>query len=171
MTLTLRTATVDDAAAIAAIHIRTWQVAYRDLMPASFLAGMALERRTEQWRRSLATGFPAVLLALAGDTVAGWIAYGPSRDPDKAGQAAEIVALYVLPTFWQQGVGRRLSEAAMHSLGDAGHTDVTLWVLSANDRARRFYEKIGFSWDQSSKTIQIGETPLVELRYQYTLPA
>jgi len=33
----LRPAVPDDALAVAQMHVRTWQVAYRDLLPAEFL--------------------------------------------------------------------------------------------------------------------------------------
>lgn len=49
-----RPATVDDAPAIAAIHVRSWQRAYADLLPADFLAGLDVEQRVAYWRRDLA---------------------------------------------------------------------------------------------------------------------
>ena len=42
-----------------------------------------------------------------------------------------------------------MSRSATVAIRDAGSEDArsTLWVLEANDRARRFYEKVGWSRD------------------------
>ncbi len=44
---------------------------------------------------------------------------------------------------------------------------MTLWVMTDNDRARRFYERLGFAADgaERSNTRLIG-TPFAELRYR-----
>jgi ribosomal protein S18 acetylase RimI-like enzyme len=83
----------------------------------------------------------------------GFVAYSPSRDddadPDLVG---EIDAIYVLPSAWGEGVGRRLMGAALARLAEAEFVQVTLWVLDSNIRARRFYEIAGWLADGAQKT-------------------
>ena len=43
---------------------------------------------------------------------------------------------------------------------------VTLWVLEANTRARRFYEKAGFAPDGTSKPADLFGVMLPKLRYR-----
>ena len=44
---------------------------------------------------------------------------------------------------------------------------VTLWVLEANERARRFDPRVGFVWDGSRKPADLsGGVQLPELRYR-----
>jgi hypothetical protein len=40
-----------------------------------------------------------------------------------------------------------------------------LWVVRENARARRFYERNGWSADGATKTQAFGEQPVTELRY------
>jgi RimJ/RimL family protein N-acetyltransferase len=47
---------------------------------------------------------------------------------------------------------------------------VTLWVVEANARARRFYERQGFRPDGSTKTARMSGTEAIEVRYRMSLP-
>lgn len=49
----LRVATVEDANAVATVHVRSWQSAYRGLIPDAYLDALSVERRTAVWRRIL----------------------------------------------------------------------------------------------------------------------
>lgn len=52
----IRDATLDDAPAVAALHIASWRAAYRAELPAAFLATQDLAERTAVWRERLANG-------------------------------------------------------------------------------------------------------------------
>ncbi|WP_110950737.1 GNAT family N-acetyltransferase [Pseudomonas bohemica] len=169
----IRLAQPQDAAGIARVHVRSWQQAYRDLIPADHLTSLdaTLDRRTELWRDSIDKGEPQVFVALEGEQVVGWIASGQSRDEDtKPGMGGEVQALYVLAEHWGSGVGRTLWLTARQHLVDHGFRSVTLWVLAQNDRAIRFYRNAGFSpEDASVRTISRGEWTLEEIRYRLNL--
>lgn len=83
----IRKALLTDANAIASLHIRSWQEAYRDLMPASYLNSLdaTLARRESSWARSIASGEPEVFVAEVDAEVVGWVAAGASRDEDGEG--------------------------------------------------------------------------------------
>ena len=42
-----------------------------------------------------------------------------------------------------------------------------LWVLVANERARRFYERAGFHADGPVVDFEVGGATLPEMRYRY----
>jgi GNAT superfamily N-acetyltransferase len=73
-------------------------------------------------------------------------------DEDGAGRG-ELYAIYVDPQRWGDGTGVALEEAARAHLRDEHFTEATLWTLSANTRARRFYEKRGWRLDGSTKEL------------------
>jgi hypothetical protein len=56
--------------------------------------------------------------------------------------------------------------AALERLAAAGFSEVTLWVLDANARARRFYQVDGFRADGAVKIDDRGTFQLRELRYR-----
>jgi len=161
----LRLATIDDAETIAAIHVCAWQIAYEGIVPAQFLASLSTQERANMWRTVILEQYGAVLLAVAPDGVVGFISFGPSRDKDGK-EKAEVYAIYVLPQFWHQGIGRELLDEAERRLEDQHFTAFTLWVLEKNAQARRFYEARGFRLDAGRKEETVGGLLLTELRYE-----
>jgi ribosomal protein S18 acetylase RimI-like enzyme len=161
MVVEVRRAVLEDAASIAAVHVRTWQVAYRGLMPEEVLDGLSVEKREENWRRALSAGEVfAVYVAVEEMGVVGFCAVGaPSRDDDAGKGVAEIGAIYVDPDSWRMGVGRALMDVALADLRAAGWRQVTLWVLAENQQARDFYRRFGFEPDGAEMTHEgSGET-------------
>ncbi len=47
-----------DAAGVAAVHVRSWQVGYRGLLPDDLLDGLSVEQRTRTRRERLTAGGP-----------------------------------------------------------------------------------------------------------------
>lgn len=167
----IRPATVADAHQIAHIHVTTWRAAYAAHMPATYLNDMRVESRAAMWHKALAEPSPGITLLVlnaTGETV-GFCVYGPSRDEDAQNlNTGELVALNVLPSAWGKGYGSALCSTV---LTQAQHWDaVTLWVLHGNERARRFYEKFGFTADGASKTdSKLVGSVLHEVRYSLSI--
>jgi GNAT superfamily N-acetyltransferase len=63
-------------------------------------------------------------------------------------------------------VAKALIEAASAGLRKAGAREALLWVGEENPRARRFYEREGWTHDGTSRASELGPT---ELRYRLTL--
>jgi RimJ/RimL family protein N-acetyltransferase len=56
---------------------------------------------------------------------------------------AELYVLNVVLGHWRRGVGCRLFAHCIDHLAGRGVGNVYLWVLTANERTRRFYENLG----------------------------
>jgi ribosomal protein S18 acetylase RimI-like enzyme len=170
----IRPARTGDAAQIALVHVRSWQGAYRGLVPQEYLDGLDPARRLVGWERILAEFDPVsggVLVAEEGPRVQGFVAYCPSRDDDTDPRdTGEVTVLYLRPEAWGQGTGRRLMTAAVDGLTAAGYEQAILWVLDSNARARRFYGAAGWSPDGSVKDEDIAGAAVTELRYRRSLP-
>lgn len=147
--MVVRRALPEDAAAIAAIHVRTSQVAYRGILPSARLEAFSIERREQFWRETLSLAEPpAVYVAELATQVVGFCAVeAPSRDEDADSSTAEIGSIYVLPDVWRSGAGRALMDVALRDLRACGWRSVTLWLLAGNRRARDFYAHLGFQSD------------------------
>ena len=167
----IRPAVPADAAAIAAVHVGTWQVAYRGLLPDEHLDALDVARWRAGWQRLLTGERPrsATLVAVADERVVGFVDVVPSRDDDAAPDTGEVTSIYVLPTGWGTGAGRALMAAAVESLRSEGFRAVTLWVLRDNERARRFYERAGWSLDSAAKDDVVAGAPVTEVRYRREL--
>ena len=170
----IRPARTEDVPEIAVVHVRSWQAAYRGLLPQAFLDGLDPAQRTGQWEQVLsAAGWcnGETLVADAGGHLSGFVSYGPARDDDAdSRRAGEIYAIYLMPAVWDEGIGRQLMEAALGHLGEAGFDRVILWVLDSNARARRFYEAGGWQADGAAKRDDSFGVPMTEVRYRRSLP-
>lgn len=172
MVIEIRPAAPSDATRIAEIHIRTWQAAYRGIMPDNLLDNLSLRKRLVFWRERLAAGDSTTLVATVDGLVQGWLVYGTSRDADATAKTAEVYGLYVDPDAWRLGLGTALWHHATEQLNHGDIDSVTLWVLEANGRARRFYESIGFELDPGpAKKFRREDVELDELRYRFGIGA
>jgi ribosomal protein S18 acetylase RimI-like enzyme len=165
--MTLREATQADARAIAEIHVAAWRAAYRGVMPDAYLASLSVDERVQRWKSNIARPGPSkVALVEIGGEIAGFCSFGPTRDPAPP-DTAEIYSINIRPGAWGRGVGRALCEHALREAAAREHTVMTLWVLKENDRARRFYERLGYAPDGAEKTdMALIGSPLNDVRYR-----
>src|SRR5215831_7763536 len=91
----VRSAVPADAAAIAHVHVATWRSAYRDLLPADFLASLSESQYEERWTRALRDPATRIYVAEGGDGVVGFASGGPER-AGETGYEGELYAIYVL---------------------------------------------------------------------------
>ncbi|MBX3081681.1 MAG: GNAT family N-acetyltransferase [Anaerolineae bacterium] len=169
--MNIRRATADDAPKLARVHVDSWQVAYRGIVPDSHLERFTYQRREEAFRHALTANLEETYLIEDGDQAVGILTIGASRDTDlDASRTGEIWGIYITPTYWRQGVGTLLVYEAERILRSRHYKDVVLWVLADNKDARRFYEKMGFAVDGMSKLVELGQ-PLTAIRYKKSLIA
>ncbi|HET7046210.1 MAG TPA: GNAT family N-acetyltransferase [Gaiellaceae bacterium] len=93
-------------------------------------------------------------------------------DPDGRGFSAIgdgwLNGLYVRPEAWGTGVAGELHDRAVEALREAGAATARLWVLEANVRARRFYERRGWTPDGSTRVVEFPPHPL-DVGYSLTV--
>lgn len=146
-TLQLRRAEPGDELAVAVVHVRSWQVGYRDLLPAAYLDQLRPADRAAGYHfGDHDPAAPETVLAEYADQVAGFATIGPARDQPRS-DLGELYTLYVHPDRWAHGIGRALIVDARHRLRRRGATTAILWVLVGNDRAQRFYRADGWRPD------------------------
>lgn len=163
----LRYAEERDARGIARVHVASWQKVYAGIMPDELLASLDPVTRTEDWEQELREGRGTAIVAVKAEEVRGFSYFSKCRDDDVGENVAEIQAIYVHPSHWRSGYGRLLLEDSLSQLKVLGFETVTLWVLSENSLARRFYIVMGFHEDGATK--EHPETGLLELRYEKRL--
>ena len=161
------------------LHALGWRAAYRDSIPASYLAREITDGRwVLVFRQNYKEGIYHGLLLYDMEQPLCCATYGPARVDQAAGDTicnfsspdlshwGELVSLYVHPDYWGQGYGSALMEEVLNRMKTAGYPGCFLYVLRENNRARRFYVKHGFAWDGHS--LEVSLTPsvvLTDLRY------
>lgn len=166
----VREAQRQDAAGVAGVCVRSWQVAYRGLFGDDYLDGLRAEDRMAHYTFGEARpGGPATLVAVVDAALCGFVSTGPSPDQDAAG-AGQVYALYVDPPAWGRGIGRSLITEARARLSRQGFTEAVLWVHPGNDRAQRFYRADGWQPDGQRRQEDVWGVLADEVRYHRPLP-
>ena len=161
------------------LHALGWRTAYRDSIPADYIAREITDDRwTAVFRQNYEEGVYHGLLLYAGDQPLCCATYGPARVDTSAGNTicsfsspdlarwGELISLYGHPDYWGKGCGSIIMEEVLRRLQTAGYPGCFLYVLQENTRARCFYEKRGFSWDGHSLEVKLtADTVLSDLRY------
>jgi ribosomal protein S18 acetylase RimI-like enzyme len=144
----VRGAEARDAAAIALVHVRSWQVAYRGIVADDVLDALSVQRRERDWLGWLADEGSSTMVAESDGVVVGFSSLVlPSRDEDAGPGTCELAALCVDPDRWRLGIGRALLSAAMDAARKEECNKLTAWVLAGNDAALAFYDRAGFAPD------------------------
>ena len=166
----LRPAIPQDAIAVARVHVRSWQVAYRTLLPDGYLDQLRPEDRASKYDFASTDPLkPYTLVAAEQDSILGFATTMQSHDAEP-GSHGELLALYVDPDSWNRGIGVALIAAARARLVDLGLRQASLWVLKGNVRADRFYRADGWTPDGSFRTDTVWDIRVDEIRYRRELP-
>ena len=160
----VRRARLEDAPAIAEVHVRTWQAAYEHVFGAERLAGLDVARRERLAHRFITGDEFDIFVAEDEEGVCGFVATGPPDAEDETRR--ELYAIYVLPRAWGTAAATKLLQLAVQAMRDRGEAEGILWVLTDNPRARRFYEREGWIEDGEGETEYLGiKAPLVRYRF------
>lgn len=166
--LSLRAATVADAALIASIHTTSWRATYRGLLPDAFLDGEVAQERADWWQaRMRAPGGERriVLIAVLDDKPIGFVCV--ERQPESA-WGALLDNLHALPGYQGIGIGKLLMRAAKDWAREQGETQLHLYVLEGNTPAIGFYERQGWQF-AGAEPDRMGGVDITALRYVYRL--
>jgi GNAT superfamily N-acetyltransferase len=139
----VRAARLDDAPAIARVHVASWNAAYRGILPDNVLDLYDVGHRLETRRRILRQTDDLHLVAhdtTFGELV-GFCDAGRARRPGR--WHGEVYAIYLLHHARHHGLGRELFEHTMAWMRGCGMRSMIVWVLEDNPHARRFYEALG----------------------------
>jgi ribosomal protein S18 acetylase RimI-like enzyme len=149
-----------------------WRTGYRDIIAPDRLADLPIER----WRHEVGVGLKRPVedaftyVGVLHGRFAGYCyVAAPSREADLGPEAAELVAMYVDPDHWRQGVGNALMDAALEHLAGLPYDEAVLWTFKENDRAIGFYERHGWRPDGAEKIHPRTGEPAIRFRRPVTM--
>jgi ribosomal protein S18 acetylase RimI-like enzyme len=163
-TFVVREAGPDDLEPIVAIFLACWRRSYASFLPEGVIGIYDDTSARALWEPTLdnADAARVTLVAVRADgEVLGVVSMG--ADPDESA-CGHIYSLYVQPDAQGLGVGAGLMEASVRKFRDQRVECATLWVFEANQPARRFYRRLGWSPDGSARIEELYGAPQVRLR-------
>jgi GNAT superfamily N-acetyltransferase len=143
----------DDAVELAALHKKTWLATYpnesygiyrEDIEEAvsDWDSSEKIERRREIIAQELLDDSVLHLVAKVGSKIAGHGKVEKCQDgPNR------FRSIYILPDYHATGIARALADKMLDWLGQG--KDVIVDVAAYNQKAIRFYEKLGFKFDSN----------------------
>lgn len=165
MTHLIRTATVDDAGALAELAAITFPLACPpESRPEDIASHLATTLSEISFRHYLADPDVTVLVIDDGGTLRGYslLVDRPAEDPEVAAAltltpSTELSKCYVHPDHHGLGDAADLMRASIAAAAAADARGLWLGVNSQNARAIRFYEKAGFR-KVGTKSFRLGNT-------------
>ena len=131
MTVNVRPAVADDADAVAAIWYAGWGDGHIGHVPAELVA---VRTKESFWTRA-ADRIADTTVAVVGGEVAGFVMV----------VGDEVEQVYVSRDHRGSGVAATLLSEAERQVKASGHSEAWLAVATGNGRARRFYERCGWT--------------------------
>lgn len=133
MPVTLRPARDDDAATVASIWESAWRDGHLGHVPGELVA----IRTPESFRTRAAEMIPRTTIASSDGEIAGFVTV--TND--------EVEQVFVAAASRGAGIADALLAAAERQVAAGGHETAWLAVVAGNARARRFYERAGWTDD------------------------
>jgi GNAT superfamily N-acetyltransferase len=147
----VRRATADDAEGFVRAYEASWDASIAPMIGQRLGDLVPFQQRLDGFRAGMAA---------ASESSGAWVAENEGEIVGVAVlRADELSGLYVVPSAWGSGAAQELVEAALE--GVTG--DVVLWVGEDNARARRFYEREGWTQDGERRISELGPA---EVRYR-----
>ena len=169
MTPRLRDATAADVEAIAFLHWRGWEDAYRGVLTDALLDGTTLAMRRAQWPGWFETKRAGLIVADEAGDLVGFVCAVPAREIAALGAASEIQLLYVRADRQGAGLGAALLRAGAARAASLWPGALGLWVVRGHPCARGFYERMGGRLGPERREWLRGE-PIDEVAYLWDEP-
>jgi len=142
----IRRSTQSDIQDIAALHIESWIDSYSNVLPAEFFSEK-IHRDFEQHWNEIKIQNDDIILVAEENSILGFVAVWCRPIPF-------IDNLHVRPSQRSKKVGSALMKAVAKELINEGHKTAYLWVFEINEKAIRFYERLGgLQKEQSVKNV------------------
>ncbi len=141
----MKTARLEDAEAIARIHVSCWRDVY-PFMPEDVHAARGFDYRLRQWTELLSTSDPNRQILIINDdgTTIGFTMVKENDDPAIPEARGELHAAYFLPQYRGHAIGIHALNRMIHFLWSRDLWPVCLWAFRDNP-VREKYEKAGWT--------------------------
>ena len=167
MNITIRLAVPSDAPDMAEVGMRSWEAAYKHILPADYIREKNATR-PQQFRESITDENTTAYVIQKDGKTAGIMKLAPPADDDVDDTFYEMHYIYLHPDYFRQGIGAQAMKFAFQKARELGKTFMVIWVFAENTNTIEFYKKCGFIADNKSRTQSRGRDVVI-IRMRKTL--
>jgi GNAT superfamily N-acetyltransferase len=141
----IREAKLEDAKAIARVHVDTWRTTYIGIVPEEYLKKLSYETRETRWLKMLSNAAEKKHFVYVAEDSLGEIIAFADGGQERSGNSiyrGELYAIYILAAYQRQGIGKKLIDTLANKLSESGLNSMVVWVLADNP-ACQFYQTLG----------------------------
>ncbi len=144
MGVSIRKVLHGDENTLAYIQTESWKAAFAGILDEETLVKYTnIDKAIEMYKRLLTENKGnGYILSVNGKPHC--IAYWDKARDKEFTDKAELICIHSLPENWHKGYGSMMIDHVLKDIKAAGYSEVVLWVLKDNVRARAFYEAKGF---------------------------
>jgi len=152
--LKIKAAISSDLPVLAKVYDTAWRHTLAPFADPEFLSSRSPAHHEKRFLKDLSEG-AGLYLALWEDVPCGMLMLYPQEN--------QLAKVYLLPVYQGKGIGRTLVEFA---LGTLPGKEVFLWAMNYNEKARKFYEHIGFR-SSGEEVVIDPASGLTQIKYIY----
>jgi L-amino acid N-acyltransferase YncA len=142
----IRPAKVEDAAAIARVHIRSWREAFSPMLTAEQIAAKDLDEvsQTSIWTKRLKDeeGKSRFSFVAEEESIFAFITGCEIREAFE-GYDSELHQIYILAEAQRKGLGRELVKVLAEKLVEQGFQSMLVWVMTLNPAVAFYRDALG----------------------------
>jgi L-amino acid N-acyltransferase YncA len=157
----IRNATVDDALAIATVHVNSWKSTYQQLIPEDYLNALDIQIREARWKKLIQAG-STIFVAVDQGEIIGFANGGKNRSTSYH-YDGELYAIYLLEGAQRKGAGKKLLCSVAKELRNESYQSMLVWVLNGNPAAH-FYQSF-YPLEVAEKETEIAGKKLLETAF------
>jgi GNAT superfamily N-acetyltransferase len=162
-----RLATLSDAKFISRTVISSWQDAYRDFLPRSFLRALAQNpyHDRQSWEARIREPGSATWIISENGYDVGVLRI--TLTSSISGTDSQLTTLYLLQQARGHGLGSKALVFARTEVSRLAKPILGVCVLAGNERGRRFYVQRGAHAMGERVAFQLDEQPIIDLLFRF----
>lgn len=161
----IRKATLQDAEAIARVHVESWKTTYKGIIPDDFLNNLSYTQRTDLWTQAITQQDHYIMVAETSEGEIVGFADGWKKETNTVPHSGDLTSIYILESYQGKGMGKQLLQALFEIFKQLGWQKVFVEVLEDN-KTCDWYEYYSATLCKTV-TIQIGGVLLNERIYEW----
>jgi len=156
MNTAIRLAKPSDAPDMAEIHARSWEVAYKDIIPMEYIK-QKNATRPALYQRIITNDNTTQYVIQADCKTVGIMCIDDPQDDDIDDNYYELHGIYLHPDYYRKGIGTQAVDFAFEKARELGKKFMNVWVFAENINSINFYKKCGFTADGKTKILECGK--------------